>query len=265
MGIRLALLCGIAVAGFATPLHGQGRGSISGTVVSDRGAAPVAGARVRISTPGGKDTVLVADQKGAFALRRLPAGRYWVVATWGRITSPSLAVDLRNGERFEAEFTVRQEATDLLEEAADAAVLPDLETSASRAAAEARMSTFDQRRTTGLGLYLTEADFQRRESATVNDILRNVSGVRINCSRGQCVPVIARAPLGCTPAYFMDDMLVDAGVVANIRSTEIRGIEIYQGLSQLPPELGRELYRARCGAFVVWSKRGPEPRPRTQN
>ncbi|HEX9166833.1 MAG TPA: carboxypeptidase-like regulatory domain-containing protein [Gemmatimonadales bacterium] len=241
----------------ARPLAAQARSEIVGTVVSDSGMVPLAGARVTITRPSGADTVLVADARGKFTLRRLSAGQYWVVASYRGIASPMLAIELRAGERFEAEFTVRQEAPDL-GRPDSVAVLPDLEARA----VSGRASTFEQRMATGLGIYLTQDQIERRESAGLNDVLRNVQGVRINCGRDGCFPVIARAQPGCVPDYYIDDMRADARMIENLRSTELRGIEIYQGLSQLPPELARDRSRARCGVIAVWTRRGPEPPPK---
>jgi hypothetical protein len=241
-------------AGFL-PLQGQGRSVITGTVISDSGLVPVRGAKVTITRPGGSDTILTSDGKGRFSLKRLSPGRYWIVASHLGSESPLLAVELGEREVFVAEFTVRREVPDLSKEPP---VLPELETTA----VSGRASTFEERMARGLGIYLTEEEIARRESASLNDVLRNVPGVRINCVREGCYPVIQRAPPGCIPSYYLDDMLVDARVIAATRGTEIRGIEIYQGLSQLPPELVRDRQHARCGVIAVWSRRGPEPPPK---
>lgn len=251
-----AVLGLLALASPPRPLSAQSRSEIIGTVLSDSGAVPVPGARVTITLPSGRDTVLTADAKGKFVIKRLPAGRYWVVTEWQGVRSPILAIDLRSGERFEAEFTVRGDAPDL-SKPDSVAILPELETRA----VSGRASTFEQRMATGLGIYLTQDEIERRESAGLNDILRSVQAVRINCGREGCFPVIARAQPGCVPSYFIDEMMADARMMANLRSTEIRGIEIYQGLSQLPPELARDRARARCGVIAVWTRRGPEAPP----
>lgn len=247
----LALLAG------ASPLAAQGRSALAGVVISDRAGAPLPGATIRIQRASGRDTTLVADAKGRFELRRLPAGSYWVTTQWQGITSPLLAIDLREGERFEAEFTVRAAAPELAA-AESVTVLPDLE---SRAA-PVRTSTFEQRRLTGMGLYITQDQIERREAATLNDVLRNAQGVRITCGREGCMPMLNRAPFGCAPAFYIDDMAADARTATNIRSTELHGIEIYEGLSQLPAELVRDRLRARCGVIAVWTRRGPEAPPR---
>jgi hypothetical protein len=240
----------------AERVSAQTRSEIVGVVVNDS-LTPRAGARVTITRPDGTDTLLLTDAKGRFALRRLSAGRYRVVASHRGASSPVLPIDLRAGERFEAEFTVLAVAPDLAG-ADSVAVLPELETRA----VSGRASTFEMRMATGLGTYLTQDEIERRESAGLNDVLRNVLGVRINCGRDGCFPVMARAQPGCVPDYFIDDMRADARMMANLRSTELHGIEIYQGLSQLPPELARDRARARCGVIAVWTRRGPEPNPK---
>jgi len=249
---------GLLSAGATAPLAGQGRSVLTGVVISDSAGVPLPGANIRIRWASGRDTVLVANGKGRFELRRLVAGRYWLTTEWQGIRSPLLAVDLREGERFEAEFTVRSAAPSLMA-AEEATVLPDLETRA----APIRTSTFEQRRLTGLGLYITQDEIERRESATLNELLRNAQGIRITCGRDGCLPMLTRAPFGCAPAFYVDDMLADGRTATNIRATELHGIEIYEGVSQLPAELVRDRQRARCGVIAVWTRRGPEAPPAT--
>lgn len=254
---------GLALAGLLTaalPVTGQGRSAIVGVVVAAEGG-PIAGARVTITFPSGHDTVLVADGRGRFALRHIAPGRYWVIARWDGSVSPRFPVNLADRERFEAEFTVRAEAP-VMGPTEGATLLPEVETTGKMN--EGVRSVFEERMATGLGVYLTEEEIARRESAGLNDLLRNVNGVRINCTgRDGCYPVTLRAPPGCMPSYYIDDMLTDHRHVAMLRSTELRGVEIYQGLSQIPPELVRDRARARCGVIAVWTRRGYLPDPRT--
>ncbi|MDB4884857.1 MAG: TonB-dependent receptor [Gemmatimonadetes bacterium] len=68
-----------AFGGAWLPCAAQARGGdIRGVVVSAESRAPIAGARVGVSTPA---RAAVADPNGVFVLRDLPAGRYEVLVT----------------------------------------------------------------------------------------------------------------------------------------------------------------------------------------
>ena len=63
----------------SSPLVAQSRGGdVSGTITSASTHAPIAGARVGTTTPS---RAAIADERGVYLLRNLPAGRYEIVVT----------------------------------------------------------------------------------------------------------------------------------------------------------------------------------------
>ncbi|MGE0441012.1 MAG: carboxypeptidase regulatory-like domain-containing protein [Gemmatimonadales bacterium] len=253
IGFFLAACVGLAGPG---TLAAQGKSVITGVVLSGPDGFALAGARVVITDPKGRDTTLLTDRQGGFELAKLAPGRYQIRAIWQNSASAPFAIDLARNEKFEAEFTVGGEQQ-RLDDPTGAQRLPDLITEDSVPAAEAAIGTFEQRMKSGLGQYLTRPDIEARGSASVTDLLRSMSGIRVSCRGGRCLPYIQRAPPGCAPRFFIDDMPVDAVTAAMTRADELRGIEVYQGLAQVPGELAQDHQQARCGVIALWSRRGP--------
>lgn len=71
-----ALVAGLVTV--ASPTDAQGGGAIRGVVSDSTTHAPIAGARVSVGTP---PRVTVTEERGAYTLRDLPAGRYVVTVT----------------------------------------------------------------------------------------------------------------------------------------------------------------------------------------
>lgn len=245
--VALVLLCPAPVA------LAQAGGQVVGTVVSG-GGQPLPGARVTIRLPGGTDTTLLTDPRGRFRLERAAPGRYSIQAAWSGNQSARNVFDLAARERYEVEFTVGDPAPppDL-----EAQPLPDLSTEARPEARRPR-NTFESRMATGAGQYLTEQEIVDRNAGTLVDLLRTMRGVRIGCGgRDGCVARMSRAPAGCAPLYFIDDQEADPRATLGLRASDIRGVEVYLGLSQVPGELASDHVRARCGVVAVWTRRGP--------
>ena len=220
-------------------------GAIRGVVLSTGVRKPIEGARVvLIGTPH----VLSTDAGGGFHFIGLPAGRYVIQASAICYTTLSSPVQVREHQTLEIEF----------EAEAEAVVLPEI---AVEERANHGPPDWIRRKSEGRGRYITRAEIEKRNAATVPDVLRMVPGLRIEC-RGQlvCMVRMARAPRGCNPAYFMDGIPSDPAVVYLTPDTEVEGIEVYAGPSETPPEL--ESVQARCGVVVIWTRTPPPRRPK---
>lgn len=240
-------LIGLAVLAFAGPLEGQKAGAIRGTIVAVANGErlPVTGARISlIGTAHSRTT----GSNGAFHFADLDPGQYLIQASaigYSTMTSP---LQLKERETLDIEF----------EAIAEAVSLPELsvEERANHGPAD-----WLRRKSEGRGRYIGRALLEERHTATIPDALRMVAGVRIECRSGNvCVARMARAPRGCSPAYFMDGIPADPAVVWLTPVAEIEGIEIYSGPAETPPEL--ESGQARCGVIALWTRPPPPRRPK---
>lgn len=235
-------------AATADPLGAQARsGAIKGIIVAigDGDRRPLAGARISLIGTRHSSTT---DSRGLFHFLDLDPGRYVIQAAaigYSTMSSPLL---LKEQETLDVEFEAQIEAVSLpeltVEERANHGPVDWL-----------------RRKTDGRGRYITRQQIEERHTSTIPDALRMVAGVRIEC-RGSlvCVVRMARAPRGCSPAYFMDGIPADPAVVWLTPVSEIEGIEVYSGPAETPPEL--ESAQARCGAIALWTRPPPPRRPK---
>jgi hypothetical protein len=80
--------------------------------------------------------------------------------------------------------------------------------------------------------------------------------MRVDCRGIVCRVMLARAPRGCQPTFWIDGIPTDPAVVWLQPPRDLDGVEVYSGPSQTPPELERN---SSCGAIVLWT-RTPPPR-----
>ena len=244
--IALSLLVAAFAGGFR-PATGQDRpvGVIRGVLLVTGSRDPVENARITLVGTARSTTT---GRKGEFEFSGLEAGRYTIrVAAIGfaTVTTP---IDLGEGQTLDIEFNTEAEAVNLPEVTVE-------ET------AEHGPMDWLRRRSEGRGRYIDRQDIERRQAATLPDVMRMVPGVRIECRNGiQCLVRMVRAPRGCNPAFFMDGVPSDPAIAWLTPVQEIEGVEVYTGPSQTPPEL--ESYQARCGVVVIWTRAPPPRRPK---
>lgn len=242
----MALMVGLA-GGWVGGLRAQGppSGIIRGVLLVTGDRRPVEGARITLV---GTAFATTTDPKGGFEFLGLGAGRYTIrVAAIGfaTVTTP---LDLKAGQTLDLEFNTEAEAVNLPE------------VTVEERATHGPMDWL-RRKSEGRGRYIDRAEIERRQAATLPDVMRMVPGVRIECrGANQCLVRMARAPRGCNPAFFMDGIPSDPAIAYLTPIEEVEGVEVYSGPAQTPPEL--ESYQARCGVVVIWTRTPPPRRPK---
>lgn len=226
----------------------QGAGStISGTVVDRSSGARVTGALV-ISTTDSR--AVTTDSAGQFVLSGLPGGpvRFVVRAAGFPVATLNLTLPA-NDTLFQL---VRLDSTG--EARSGAQRLPDVPINAP-ASMGRRYEDFERRQKTGRGHYLTAADIDRRGFTSLQDAVRTLRGVEVECGGGGgCFIRMARAPMRCLPEYIVDER-VDNMFGPRTPIRDIQALEVYTGPSDVPGEFaGRN---AGCGVIVIWTRSGP--------
>jgi len=245
----------------ATPLSGQVR--IVGRVVDDLTEVPLGQAQVSLLA---RDGALLArtetDQAGTFAfeVQRVNAVRIQVRRLSYRAnTTPLLHFD----ERRFFQLEIRLDP--------DAILLAPLEVIAwSEVPENALHAGFRQRLVSGLGTYITREDVERRRPFLVTDMLRGVPGLVVIGSGTGSRPVVqmARSPgASCATQIFVDGFLMNRRLVGRpgmpaadfriddvVSPASVEGIEIYRGVSTVPPEFLNP--DAECGVIAIWTRRG---------
>jgi hypothetical protein len=121
-----------------------------------------------------------------------------------------------------------------------------------------RYASFERRRKTGAGQYLVRDDIEKSGAANLQDAVRSLRGVQLDCGGGAgCQIRMARAPMRCPPEYVVDDVVNNTfGPTVAVR--DIEALEVYTGQADVPGEYaGRN---AGCGVIVIWTRAGPTRR-----
>jgi Carboxypeptidase regulatory-like domain/TonB-dependent Receptor Plug Domain len=245
----------------ASALHAQRRdGRVFGAVFDRTTGRPLAGVTV-VNLLDGK--ALTTDTTGAFRFERLPVGIIRFLIRAPGFPQQGLVLALAESERMErkveldstAAARIADEAPPQRPTGAQGQMLAPVLVS-EEASLGVRFSAFERRRKTGAGQYLVRADVEKMGANNLQDAVRNLRGVNLDCSTGGsgCQIRMARAPMRCSPEYIVDEVVDNAfGPTVSVR--DIEGIEVYTGPADVPGEYaGRN---AGCGVVVIWTRSGP--------
>ncbi|HEX8358995.1 MAG TPA: TonB-dependent receptor [Longimicrobium sp.] len=126
-----------------------------------------------------------------------------------------------------------------------------------------RITGFYERRSRGLGAFLTRGELDRVPGRRLTDVLRTTTGVRIvPGNRGEMRVVSSRAIMApgggaqCYMTIYLDHSVLDrnGGGLDLIGSDEVEAIEVYRGPSELAVEYRHE--GSACGVVQVWTRMG---------
>ena len=127
-----------------------------------------------------------------------------------------------------------------------------------------RMAGFYQRRDLGIGHFVSRERLERENPSQLTDIFRRLPGVQIQSTRMIRNAVRFRGNGGsCWPLVWLDGApLPTAEFDLDFLSPQsIEGLEVYTGISQVPPQFMGSRGLGSCGVIVVWSREG-ERRPK---
>jgi hypothetical protein len=125
----------------------------------------------------------------------------------------------------------------------------------------AKFEPFYERMAETNGTFLTREDFEERSPRTIITALRNVQGIRVSRTPSGDLVRLSRAPFAggaCpSPVVFLDGAFVGGGseyldIDALAATSDVEGIEIYNGSAQIPIELNRA--DSVCGVIVIWTR-----------
>ena len=122
-----------------------------------------------------------------------------------------------------------------------------------------RMAGFYQRRDLGIGHFVSRERLDRDNPAQLTDIFRRLPGVQITATRFIRNAIRFRGNGGgCWPLVWLDGApLPTAEFDLDFLSPQsVEGIEVYSGISQIPPQFMGSRGLGSCGVIVVWSREG---------
>ena len=238
-----------AIACVAGSVRAQNLGGVRGTARTNTGFA-ITGAqmRTRAINPNAE-----TDERGAFALSRVPTGAQWIYARRIGFRPDSQLITIESGKTAEVRFVLERVAVDL----APVTVM-------GRRDVSGPMAGFYQRQASQSGHFFSHADIERRAPHKLTDLLRAIPGFRIE-TRNSASNVRVRGSR-CAPQVRLDGQSLSA-VEIDLDAFDpmsFDGIEVYSGASTVPVEFASNRdVSGSCGTIVLWSRRG-EPRDPTR-
>jgi hypothetical protein len=259
---RFLLLVLLLCLSFPGPADAQVH--ILGRVLEDKTGRPISSAEVALQDVDGYPlSRVVTDEGGNFeffvrgaSAVKIKAGRMG----YKEVTTPKLSFE--NRRLFHLEVRLDPDAILLA---------PLVIVSASEVIQNAIQDGFQQRLVNGLGHYITRDDVEARNPMLVTDLLRDVPGITLSggsVGNRPSIRMVRASNRNCATQIWVDGMLINArGISTNgslspmdfriddvVTPASIEGIEVYRGLSTVPPEfLNRD---ADCGVIAIWTKRG---------
>ena len=115
---------------------------------------------------------------------------------------------------------------------------------------------FEERRSRGIGTFITRADIVERGSSKLSDLLRTKRGVNVVRGRVRFVANTAGSRTSaCQPYIWLDGALARGMEVDELPPNTVEAMELYPYFSTVPAEfqsIGNNT--APCGTIVIWSR-----------
>lgn len=123
------------------------------------------------------------------------------------------------------------------------------------------LDQFERRRSSARGTFITRADIEKKGARSGTDIVRTVPGIRLTSLRGgagnQVTMTRGAGARACIPTMFVHGMPY-SGMLDDFAADDIEALEVYVGISEIPPELDKN-GKGICGAIVVWTRDPRKP------
>jgi hypothetical protein len=218
-------------------------GGIIGRVIDQQSRLPLGGASVSLL---GTRLQAVTDSGGRFTQAELGAGTYIVEVRAIGYGVTSWLLRLREGEVADYIFEVAPLGVELTPVVVEG----------RRSFVGRRLREFEERRSSGRGVFITEEQILTSNASTMADLLRGVPGVRLNCRSGNCTAQMTRGARGvCAADWVVDGMPATMSTSPSLPTVGIVAVEIYRSPNEAPAEFLKS--DSQCGVIAIWTKSGP--------
>jgi CarboxypepD_reg-like domain/TonB-dependent Receptor Plug Domain len=228
-------------------------GTVLGTVTASEGGAPLPFARVTIM--GMKGTAVTASD-GAFEIAQVPIGTRVLQVKLVGYASVMMVVNVPSRDTARVSVTLALAAVPL--EPVQVTGKPEQRLPAMRG--------FEERRARAQGHFLTRDEILVMQARRFTDLLRRIPGVQLYrvsgpYEQGEAVrmsrTIGVMGPRACPVLYYMNGtpfpVTGDVPIDHFIDPDEVAAVEVYSGMSQIPPEFNSASHNARCGVIVIWT------------
>jgi hypothetical protein len=123
--------------------------------------------------------------------------------------------------------------------------------------------SFEDRRSLGVGMFITQEQIEKRNNSRLSDHFRNLRGVIVTPASGVRSGTVrfsscggranARGSSGA-PAIFLDGQHMRGMEVDEIPVNTVAGVELYSSLATTPAQFSTGQVDRPCGTIVIWTK-----------
>jgi hypothetical protein len=259
--LRFALVMLVFGPDLAAAQRNAVKATIRGRVLDQNTARPIPD--VHVEFVDGRTIVratAVSDDEGSFVLSDIPRGSFRLRASrigYAHTITPYWRVE--SGEVLTVAVHLHP----------DAVPLAPLEITARAQSQSPVLSSYYRRLERRVnGSFITREEIEKSNAGAVTDLLRTVPGIQIETGLGQhsrsvsMVRSIAVTSFanGCPVQVYLDGVLASRNDTEPVPLDELatpavlEGIEIFRGISSVPPEFLTP--EARCGVIALWTRRG---------
>lgn len=121
--------------------------------------------------------------------------------------------------------------------------------------------SFEERRSRGLGVFVTRSDIAKRNTLRLSDVVRNKRGIQVvrlpNGSNGVRFVTSPGRPgrSRCVPALWLDGTRARDMEIDEVPANGVEAVELYQSLSTTPFQFSSGGSNSEwCGAIVIWTR-----------
>jgi hypothetical protein len=225
-------------------LLGEGRGAISGKVLTDSGGVPIANAELMLTDLGMGTTT---NERGEYSFASLLPGSHRLYVRKIGYAEIDIPIELGDSERRERDIVMSRITT-----------LDSMQVKAKWTPREAGMRVFEENRNLGLGTYLTQADLDKANGRILPQMMVMFPSLKIGqdprtgkykasfVGRGP-KSLMSRTP--CELLVFVDGAVVRDYDLNDYPPSAVAGVEYYRGGAQTPPEYSR--MGSGCGVIAI--------------
>lgn len=128
---------------------------------------------------------------------------------------------------------------------------------AATALARLGLKDLEERRTKGLGQFVSREEIAARNTNRPSDVLRDKRGVRVvrirSGGHGVRFAAFTSSRPNCAPSIWVDGQLVPDMELDEITANDIEAIELYESWTSTPMEFSKGT-EPPCGTIVVWTR-----------
>jgi len=237
-------------------LYAQGShspGTLVGTVKAADDGTPLPFARISII--GTRQTTVTAAD-GAFVIFRVEPGVRPIQVRLAGYSTLLTSVNVAADDTARVQITL----------ATLAVPLEPVEVTGKAAPRLPAMQGFEGRRRHAQGHFMNREEILRMQPRRFTDVLRRIPGVQLQPTAspyggGQVVrmsrTIGVNGSRACPVLYYVNGspfpVTGDIPIDQFIDPNDVAAVEVYSGMSQIPPEFLSSSNDARCGVVVIWT------------